>query len=413
MRGEKAVTKRLYVVVLVLVVAAGLYQFSRPKALEVEVAMAQTGPLVKTISETGYLAPVREQTLFAETQFLVKQVAVEEGDRLPEGGLIIVGDTQDLRLKLAMADARFRAARARFLTASEFDVPLEIRSAEAELEAATVEYERALEEYNDLLEVYHIGLVKEEEWNPTRDRYNIAAARLKGAEAALRRALGQASPEGLERYKAEMDAISLEMEGLRAEMDRCIIQAPFDCVVATLEVDEGSLVLPGTPLASVYSGELMVRCEVLARDMPQIRVGQEVLVSGDALGGQVIPGRISKIYPRAVESLSELGLKQRRVPVEISLEAPSSEGALPGYPVDVDIVVHSSNSLRVPKRAVFEIDGAKHVFVVASGRAQLAPVETGAEGGDHVEVLSGLSEGAEVIVSWPSEIAPGARVTLK
>jgi multidrug efflux pump subunit AcrA (membrane-fusion protein) len=413
MRGEKAVRKRLYTVVLVLVVAAGLFQFSRPKALEVEAAMAETGPVAKTISETGYVAPVREQTIFAETQFLVKQVAVEEGDRLPEGGLILVGDTEDLRLQLGMADARFRAARARFLTASEFDVPLEIRSAEAELEAATVEYERALEKYSELLEVYHIGLVKEEEWNPTRDRYNIAAARLKGAEAALRRAIGQASPEGLERYQAEMDAISLEMESLRAEMDKCVIQAPFDCVVAGLEVDEGSLVLPGTPLASVYSGELMVRCEVLTRDMPQVRLGQEVLVSGDALGGQVIPGTISKIFPRAVESLSELGLKQRRVPVEVLLEGQGDTGVLPGYPVDVDIVVHSSTSLRVLKRAVFEIDGAKHVFVVVNGRAQLAPVEAGAEGGDHVEVLSGLSEGTAVLVSWPSEIAPGARVTLK
>ncbi|MEW6082242.1 MAG: HlyD family efflux transporter periplasmic adaptor subunit [Bacillota bacterium] len=405
--------KRLYIVVLVLVVGAVLFQLSRPKALEVEVAMAETGPVVKSISETGYLAPVREQTLFAETQFLVKQVAVEEGDRLPEGSLILVGDTEDLRLELAMADARFHAARARFLTASEFDVPLEIRSAEAELEAAKVEYERALEDYNELLEVNHIGLVKEEEWNLTRDRYNIAAARLKGAEAALRRAVGQASPEGLERYQAEMDAISLEMESLRAEMDKCVIQAPFDCVVASLEVDEGSLVLPGAPLASVYSGELMVRCEVLARDMPQIRLGQEVVVSGDALGGQVIPGRISKIYPQAVESLSELGLRQRRVPVEILLNAPSDRGALPGYPVDVDIVVHSSTSLRVPKRAVFEIDGTKHVFVVVNDRAQLAPVEAGAEGGDYVEVISGLSEGTAVLVSWPSEIAPGARVTLK
>ncbi len=400
--------KRTIALALVIVAALAFYA-SRPRALGVEVAEATAGEVLRTVSETGHLVPLRERTLFAETQFVVRQVSVKEGDRVSEGDVLLRGDTNDLNLRLAQADARLRAARANLLRASEFDLPMEVRQAEADLEAASIEYERAREKFEETLETYHLGGTTDDEWDALRDRYNLATARLNSAESALRRALGQASPEGLEPYRAEVDAISLEMESLREEISKCLVQAPFDGLVGGLDVEEGVVVLPGAQLATVFSTGLMVTCDVLARDMANVRVDQDVLVSGESLGDVVLTGRVSKVYPTAVERLSELGLRQRRVPIEVLLDTPEPQGALPGYPVDVDIVIHHADSVRIPKRAVFELNGQAHVFTIKGGRAVLTPVEVGVEGEDYVEVRS-LPEGTLVIVSPPAELEPNQRV---
>ena len=136
----------------------------------------------------------------------------------------------------------------------------------------------------------------------------------------------------------------------------------------------------------------MVKAEVLAQDAPELAMRQEAIISGDVLGDGELIGIVDKIHPRAVEKLSELGVLQRRVPVEITLEKRPTD-MRPGYPVEVEIITAETTGLALPLEAVFTLDGADKVFVIKNGRAVLTSVEIGLKGEDFLEVLAGVNSG--------------------
>ena len=68
-----------------------------------------------------------------------------------------------------------------------------------------------------------------------------------------------------------------------------------------------------------------------------IRVGNEVLISGDILDDAMLKGRVKKVFPQAVKVLSQLGVEQQRVPVEIEL-LDSHQILRPGFGVDVEVI---------------------------------------------------------------------------
>jgi HlyD family secretion protein len=426
--------KKLAIATLILLAALGAVYFARPASLDVEVATASQGEIARMVSETGHIMPVEERTVFAEGQFTIGQVSAEKGDRVTAGQVIVLGETKDLTLRVSIIEANLSAARARYFAASKLEIPLAIRKAEAEVDGARIEHDRALEHLTDLRKnigslswplttydrsledisglrnVYQLGKIKKEEWTGAIDRYEIASARLRSAEAAVREAIGRGSPESLRTHLAEIDALSFEADSLRHDISKRVVKAPLDGVVVSVAIKPGSVVSPGTALAIIYSHELKIGSEILAQDMPLLSLGQEVLVSGQALGGRVIRGRVSMIGPRASESVSELGLRQRRVAVEIDFAEPLARGILPGYPVDIDIVVSRSKGLKVPSKAVFEIGHQAHVFLVKENRVALRPVKIGIETDDYAEIVSGLAEGDLVVVSPPKDLKAGQRV---
>jgi len=428
--------KVLLLVVLLILVLASAFAWNRSSGVEVHVARVRSGDISRTVSETGYLVAQNEVRVYAQSQFAVEQVFVQEGTRVSVGDVLVFGDTEDLRLRLAIIESNLSAAKARYFAASQLEVPAALKRAEAEADAARIEHERALdhvtelrkkigslawlesdertlEDIPELRNLYLLGFVQEKEWEAAVDRYELATARLKSAEAAVREAMGLLSPEGMGMYLAQIDALSLEAETLRHEMTKRSVTSPIDGTVVDLQVKKGAVVLPGSVIATIYSHDLKVVCEVLAQDMPLVSIGQEVLVHGDSLGGEELLGKISKISSRATESLSDLGLRQRRVRVEIALTDPRPKNVLAGYPVDVDIVVGQSHGMLIPAKALFEMHGKHHVFIVRDGRAVLSSVVRGIETDTQVEIVLGLSEDDSVVVSPPRELSPDAKVRIK
>jgi HlyD family secretion protein len=148
----------------------------------------------------------------------------------------------------------------------------------------------------------------------------------------------------------------------------------------------------------------------LAGEAVDIRVGNEALVSGDILDDSVIRGRVKKVFPQAVKVLSQLGVEQQRVPVEIEL-LESHQNLRPGFGVDVEVITgEAKDALLVPSDAVFEMDGRDYVFVVEDKKAVLRQVNVGLGNRDWTQILDGLSEKETVIVDPPKEVEVGTRI---
>ena len=143
--------------------------------------------------------------------------------------------------------------------------------------------------------------------------------------------------------------------------------------------------------------DMEIKADLLSDDMGEVQEGQKVQVSAPVLGDKVLTGKIIKIYPRAEEKQSALGVIQRRVPVLISLD--STGNLKPGYETRVSIVTQSrENVILVPREAIRSAgDKQKQVMLVVSGRVVWREVKTGLFDSNNIEIMEGLQAGEQII----------------
>ena len=126
--------------------------------------------------------------------------------------------------------------------------------------------------------------------------------------------------------------------------------------------------------------------------------GQRVVLRADALPGQVLEGTVSDITPKG-DPIS----RSYRVRIKV----PNTKGLMAGMTVEANLVVtQRDKALLVPSSAVQK----NNVWVVQNGAAHQQAIQVGIAGSSKTEVLSGLSDGVQVVTLPTAEITEGRRV---
>ena len=149
--------------------------------------------------------------------------------------------------------------------------------------------------------------------------------------------------------------------------------------------------------------------EVLSSDAVKIEEGDRIMIE-DWGGDEILEARVRLVEPSGFTKISALGIEEQRVRVIGDfVEAPPSLGD--AYRIEARIVVWTGeNVLRIPVSSLFRSDGGWAVYAVESGRAVRKPVEIGHRSPLEAEVLSGLDDGAAVILHPSNRIEDGVRV---
>jgi len=181
----------------------------------------------------------------------------------------------------------------------------------------------------------------------------------------------------------------------RAAQSQLEITSPWTGTVSAVYVAEGARVDPTTPVASVSDlDNLAVNVNLSEFDVAQVKVGMHAVVSVDALGGEAFSGTVEYVALTGTDTGGVVTF-----PVQVSLE--DSEGLKPGMNTSVRIVVaKKANVVRVPLEAV-TTDDEDNSFVIVldeSGEQTEVEVETGLENNERIEIVSGLEEGATVVL---------------
>jgi len=123
------------------------------------------------------------------------------------------------------------------------------------------------------------------------------------------------------------------------------------------------------------------------------------------LDGQPLPGRLANVYPT---------IENGAVKFNVDLDDPRHPKLRNNLRVDVLVVTASrADALRVPKGSFSRGGEAVSVFVVRGDRAVRRTVRLGVSGYDRSEVLEGLAEGEDVILSDMSDYDHLEQVSLK
>ncbi len=179
------------------------------------------------------------------------------------------------------------------------------------------------------------------------------------------------------------------------------VRAPYDAVVVRHLVQEGSTVLPGTPLLLLdRQGAWLVRAQLPEALTGKVAVGEAFSVELPALG-RSLEGKVAEVLP-AADAASRA--------FEIKLDLTAQDGLSAGLFARVAAVGARKSALLVPAAAILERGQLNGVFVVKEQILNFRLVKTGARVGDQVEILSGLAAGETIVVDGLERAVSGGRV---
>jgi cobalt-zinc-cadmium efflux system membrane fusion protein len=170
------------------------------------------------------------------------------------------------------------------------------------------------------------------------------------------------------------------------------LNSPIDGVVVERNATIGATV--GTD-ANVFKiidiSRVWIDANVFEKDLPRVRVGQQVKVTTTAFPGTTFSGRV--IFVNSVVDPDSRTVKVRT-------EVPNPDGRLkPDMFANVEIITDvAGNAISVPQSAVLEDGGKSFVFVAENDAYKKLQVQTGIKTGDRVEIVDGLKSGDKVVI---------------
>lgn len=339
-----------------------------------EPLMPEEKNITETVYASGILVPEYEYTLRAQTEGIIRQLYVKEGDTVPEGRVLLEIINERMSADLASASEVYTTT----LQNTGISAPA-LAELESRLAAARVRIQ------TDSISYFRYQ----------RLAAGKAASPAELEQAGLRYAQSRADAEAL-RKQAQSMRLSLDNERSRARGSFLSAEsnaayrnprALYTSMVYELSKKAGDYVRPGDALALMGAGRLIARLKIDESDFAKVKPGQKVLLSGDVFGDKIVEGRVLRILPR---------MNEREQAFTVETELPDTGlGPVYGLNCEADIVIAAERrALLVPKKVLLPGDSLR----ISDGNGiKTVKVKTGLISGSYVEIRSGIDKQTPVI----------------
>ncbi len=384
------------------------------------------GDIIVSVTAEGKLSLPWHRELTFGTSGTITEINVEEDDRVVKGQLLASLDTTALEqsvktAELALASAAIDLESAQnsydqlitpypFLTFA-FALP-------ESLDAVRAAQSKITEAQKELV----LGL-KGESYNMAemKEYLRLAQESLSEAEAKMDAGLSEgispsetywtmrAAQLAVDKVQVAVDTAKNSLDIARTELDKAVILAPFNGVIAAVNVKEGdklsSLNYATTTIIEIIDPtNVELKADLDEIDIPDVALNQRAVIEIDAIPDLWLEGKVTYIDPVSTE---ESGVVLYEVTIGFDV-APGS-GLMSGMSATAEIVIDGRSSvLLVPNRAI-EYDDQDNpvVKVMVDEQTQERSVIPGISDGYDTEVISGLSEGEIVVIEREVEAATG------
>jgi RND family efflux transporter MFP subunit len=385
-----------------LTVAAGtfLVSCSRPGVAEdespakdaaptVAVAKVSRKPMSRHLTISSELVPFEEIDVFAKESGYVSKLYVDYGSQVKKGQLMAILEIPELQALLQEDQASIKSATE------------EVTSAEHQLSRMEAQHNVLHLQYNRLSNVAKTkpGLVAQQEVDDAQGKDLATEAQVEGAKSSLDVA------------QSQLTVSQSKMAHDQALYDYAKITAPFAGVVTQRYANLGTLMQAGTnsstqamPLVKLSQEDLFrLVIPVPESYVRYIKIGDPVSVRVPSLARD-FPGKVARFSV-------DVGQATRTMHTEVDVPNPQ-KFLIPGVYAEATLVLDSkSAALVVPLQAVNQENDRASVLVVnASNQIEPRSITLGIQTDNEAEVLSGLSDGNQVVISDRSGLRSGETV---
>lgn len=208
----------------------------------------------------------------------------------------------------------------------------------------------------------------------------------------------------LDTSRATAEAAKARLDATRARLSDRVITAPFAGVLGFRRVSPGTLVTPGTTIASLDDiSVIKLEFSVPESFLAALVRGQKISARSSAYPDREFVGVLRTIDSRVDPITRSVGMRA---------EVSNPDRALrPGMLLTVRILQPERQAVVVPEIAIVQIARDAFVFrVKADNSVERLPVKLGLRRSGEVEVVSGLAAGERIVVDGTGKLRPGALI---
>ena len=331
--------------------------------VEFETAKVERQDIRTSITATGTIEPVTRVTVGTQVSGIVAKLYVDYNSVVKRGQVIAELDKTNLTSELNKAKADLNSAM------------------------STLNYQQA--NFNRYQTLFDKGLVSADDYENARLSYEKARQTVAANQETLHKA--------------------------QTNLGYATITSPIDGVVLSKSVEEGQTVAASfnTPELFVIAQDLTdmrVIADIDEADIGGVKEGQRVIFTVDAFPDDHFEGAVTQVRQQATT-------ESNVVTYEVVISAPNQDLKLkPGLTANVtNMTMEKSNVLAAPAKAlrftpnetllsmdqhIEDVEAPNKVWTLENDTFKAHAVETGTTNGTLTEIVSGISEGAEVLVDF-------------
>jgi HlyD family secretion protein len=397
----KIIITVIVVLLLALVAGKSMGLFGKKGNFKVvEIKKVTLIDITETVSATGKIQPEVEVKISSEVSGEILDLPYKEGQQVEKGDLLVRVNPDLIQSAVSRSQASYQNVKAG------------LEQADASLKEAKANYDRSKS-------LFDRGVISKADWDRAIAAFETATAARSSAYYSVKSA-------------------AATVNEAKDNLGRTTIYAPMSGTISLLNVELGERVvgtqqMAGTEILRVANlNNMEVEVDVNENDIVKVQIGDSTLVEVDAYLKKEFKGVVTEIANSAAGALTADQVTNFRVKVRILEESYADllEGKpetyspfRPGMTATVDIITNKiNNSIAVPISSIViktesqmtkekkenDVLGSQDiktedderfecVFINDNGVARLEKVKTGIQDDTNIEIMSGLSEGDEII----------------
>ncbi len=357
----------------------------------IQVAVVEQGPVSSSILASGIVVPRFEQQISSPLQTEIYRVFLKTGAQVKAGDIIMELNNSEILLVVNGLHDQIQLKEVAIDRLKQQQTK-DVRALQSRIELLNVDLKGQNIHLNRYLELQKKHIVSD---------FDVDTARLtvEKTQIELRQLAEQINDiRGL--IKIDLEKIALEKKILTHQLAtqqtllaQCQVKAPYDGILTHVLDQTGQNVNQGLTLAKVANLK-SYRIEGTLSDYyaQQLSNGLEVkikLPSGDSIG------TLTRVLPTVTDGVMQ---------ILVDFNQPDISQLRPNLRLELEIVTaQKEQRLRIKNGIAFNGGGSQEIFVINKGIASKRKITTGMSNAQYIEIIAGLKQSDEVIISDISE----------
>lgn len=391
--------KIIWISVIILVVcllAAGGVMAARNSGTKIDptkLAKVERGDLVKSVVATGKVEPITKVEIKSKASGIVKKLYIEAGDHVKAGQVLADLDRVEMLAQVRQSEAQLQSSEAT-LNSSEADL------ARSKVDAEGVDVPMTKRAYERARSMAKQGVVSQSALDDAEKNFELATNKQHVAQAQV-----HVNAAKVVQARADVRKAEATLSQLREQLSYTTIVAPIDGIVLSRDVEMGdavsSILVLGSSATLVMTlgdtREVYVKGKVDESDIGKVYLGQPARIRVESFKDKTFEGKVTRISPMGVEKDNVTTFE-----VRVSINNPGGElKAMMTANAEMILEEHK-NVLNVAESSlIYDQNKSASVEVpdpkAKDGKRKIA-IKAGISNGAKTEILSGLSEGQQVIL---------------
>ena len=374
---------RISYIIIPLLIGAGAYGWywkqTHPDIIPVTVVSVEKGEVESTVANTraGTVMACRRAKLSPSIGGQISELPYKEGSFVKKGSILLKVWNDDLQAEVLHAKNAISAAKDHASA-----VCLQANMAQRQEARSRVLQNRKV--------------ISQEAYDQIKTEAQMTRAECKATQATTKVAVS-------------------DLKVTQARLERTVLHAPFDGVIAQINGELNEYVTPSPPgiltptiVDLIEPGCFYVTVPIDEVDAPKVKMGMPVRISLDAWRGRVFEGQISRIGSYIIDYEKQA----RTVDIELAFNNKKDlDVLLVGYSADADVILQTNKDvLRIPSEALVD-DTHVLLFNPETNILERKTVKKGLNNWSFTEILEGLKEGDQLVTSLGTDgVKDGALV---